>query len=130
MAAVTISLVLYYATHHPAPAKAGGKKKKKTGPDDDDDKGGRSTSTAGRSVNFSDKAPTSSDAATPRKSNETTTAAIAEEKEMHAKIEELDKKGKALFKNKQVRSGVAFGFRRPHIIVRLHMRMSQHQQQL
>ena len=36
---------------------------------------------------------------TPKKSNRSD---VVEEKEMHAKIEELDKKGKALFKAKQV----------------------------
>ena len=40
-------------------------------------------------------APTSD--ATPKKSN------VTDQKELHSKIEELDKKGKALFKNKKVR---------------------------
>lgn len=39
---------------------------------------------------------------TPKKSN------VTDEKELHSKIEELDKKGKALFKNKQVSFAIFF----------------------
>jgi hypothetical protein len=101
VAAATLGLIVYFATR---PAAATTTRKKKL----DDDGGGRPST--GRSVNF---AETGSDA-TPRKSNESSSrsgggsgsvnSSPSEEKELHTKIEELDKKGKAFFKNKQVRS--------------------------
>ena len=118
LAAVALSLVVYYTTSPSASSALAlnkKKKKKKLDDDDDDDDAARATPSKGRSVNFSD---VSSDA-TPRKSNETssssskrtragsggttTSHSVAEERELQTKIEELDKKGKALFKNKQVR---------------------------
>ena len=76
VAAATVSLVLYYTSTTKATAPS----KKK----DVDD---ATTKSSNRSIDV-----------TPKKSNRSD----VEEKEMHAKIEELDKKGKALFKNKQV----------------------------
>lgn len=106
VAAVALGVVVYFATR---PAAATTRKKKL----DDDDK------STGRSVDF---AETSSDA-TPRKSNESSSKkgasgggstsgsstigiSVSEERELHSKIEELDKKGKGFFKNKQVRISI------------------------
>jgi hypothetical protein len=119
VAAVAVSVLVYFATRPSAAgstaASATAENKKKWKDDDD-----TTSSTANRSVNFAEG---SSDA-TPRKSNEslskkatssgggggsttgtgsTISNSISEEKELHSKIEELDKKGKAFFKNKQVR---------------------------
>jgi hypothetical protein len=89
VAAAAVGLVLYYATSASSTAKESTKKKTKKLLDDDDPKTSDTTSTksSSRSVDL-----------TPRKSN----LSHADEKKMHLKIEELDKKGKALFKNKQV----------------------------
>lgn len=96
VAAAAVGAVLYYAsvTSSSTTAKESKKKSKKL-LDDDNDNGGpqkASSSSANRSVDV-----------TPKKSN----LSDSEEKQMHAKIEELDKKGKALFKNKQV--GTVYG---------------------
>jgi hypothetical protein len=79
VAAATVSLVLYFAT---SSSKATVPSKKKKLDDDNSTK-----KSSNRSIDV-----------TPKKSNRSD----VDEKEMHAKIEELDKKGKALFKNKQV----------------------------
>ena len=100
-AATVISLLAYYAVSNKSTVIATKPKKKKL--DDDDSDVGKQS----RSVDFAD---TSSDA-TPKKSNETGSKSkmpkksptAGEEKQIHSKIEELDKKGKAFFKNKQVR---------------------------
>ena len=84
VAAVSVSLILYYSSKSSSTAKEPTKKKKL------DDDAAASKGSGSRSIDL-----------TPKKSNRTDTT---DEKEMHAKIEELDKKGKALFKNKQVRS--------------------------
>ena len=108
VAAATISLVVYYASLTPATASSKKKEKKF----DDDNKGDGNASEKGSATN-NKKSTTSSSStkdksvkpttessrdATPKKSN------VTDEKELHSKIEELDKKGKALFKNKKVRN--------------------------
>lgn len=93
VAAAAIGLVLFYATSRKSAAKATPKTKKWDDNDDDGtnkNKAKSSSASSSRSVDV-----------TPKKSNLTD----CDEKQMHSKIEELDKKGKALFKNKQVRYG-------------------------
>jgi uncharacterized protein HemX len=84
VAAAAIGAVLYYSKV--ATAKEPTKKKSKKLDDDNDNVKQKSSDSAARSVDV-----------TPKKSNLSDT----DEKQMHSKIEELDKKGKALFKNKQ-----------------------------
>jgi hypothetical protein len=96
VAAATLGLVYYLATSsstESASSSSSSKKKKLL----DEDDGANDKQRGSRSVDFSSDS-------TPKKSNES----IPEEKQMHAKIEELDKKGKALFKNKQVRKRIFF----------------------
>lgn len=92
-AAATISLVVYYASLKPATSSS--KKEKKL-----DYNGDGSTTKNEKSVLASTKSRnvknTTCPDDTPKKSN------VTDEKELHSKIEELDKKGKALFKNKKV----------------------------
>lgn len=96
-AAATISLVVvYYASLKPATSSS--KKENKL---DEDGDGDRSTTTNEKSTLVSTKDRNVKTTATgpddtPKKSN------VTDEKELHSKIEELDKKGKALFKNKKV----------------------------
>jgi uncharacterized protein HemX len=83
VAAAALGLVLYYASaSSTAKESTATKPTKKLDVDDNPKKPSSS-----RSVDV-----------TPKKSNLSDT----DEKKMHSKIEELDKKGKALFKNKQV----------------------------
>jgi FtsZ-interacting cell division protein ZipA len=94
VAAVTISLVYYVSTSSSSSSASKGtapsSTKKKLDDDADNSNNNKSTGRSVGGVSPSDS--------TPKKSNES----MPEEKEMHTKIEELDKKGKALFKNKQV----------------------------
>lgn len=85
VAAAAIGAVLYYSKVT-STAKEPTKKKSKKLDDDNDNVRQKSSDSAARSVDV-----------TPKKSNLSDT----DEKQMHSKIEELDKKGKALFKNKQ-----------------------------
>lgn len=88
VAAATIGLAVYFASK---PAAAKGKKAS-------DDKGetkkesSKPGTPANKSSSGGKKAPSLDD--TPKRSN------VTDEKELHSKIEELDKKGKALFKNR------------------------------
>ena len=101
VAAATISLAIYFAST-PANAKSKkevvdkGKNKKSTKPATPASKSSSSSSCSstdsthefvGGIVHLDD---------TPKRSN------VTDEKDLHSKIEELDKKGKALFKNKKV----------------------------
>mmetsp|Transcript_10326 Transcript_10326/g.21919 ORF Transcript_10326/g.21919 Transcript_10326/m.21919 type:complete len:162 (+) Transcript_10326:166-651(+) len=99
VAAATISLAIYFAS---TPATA------KSIVDDDEEKKKKSKkleTPASKSSNSSSSSTDSTHAFvggivhlddTPKRSN------VTDEKELHSKIEELDKKGKALFKVKQV----------------------------
>lgn len=104
--AAVVSLLVYYVASSKQSALA---RKKKKLDDDDDDGHVAKAGGKNRSIDFKD-IETSSDS-TPKKSNESSTKArtspsAAEEKEIHLTIEALDKKGKAFFKNKQVRLGL------------------------
>jgi len=97
VAAATVSLLVYYSS---APATA--KSKKDMDPSDDAKRGdSKNTKTkttpmpSSTSTSTSDEKGAASQNDTPKKSN------VTDEKELHSKIEELDKKGKALFKNKK-----------------------------
>jgi uncharacterized protein HemX len=88
VAAAALGLVLYYANAK-STSKESTKPSQKKLEDDDDSKPSTTTSTnsGSRSVDV-----------TPRKSN----LSVTDEKIMHTTIEQLDKKGKELFKKKQV----------------------------
>mmetsp|Transcript_52233 Transcript_52233/g.59185 ORF Transcript_52233/g.59185 Transcript_52233/m.59185 type:complete len:646 (-) Transcript_52233:29-1966(-) len=91
-AAATISLVVYYASLKPATSSS--KKENKL---DEDGDGSTTTNEKSTLVSTKDRnvKTTTGPDDTPKKSN------VTDEKELHSKIEELDKKGKALFKNKK-----------------------------
>lgn len=105
VAAATIGLAVYFASK-PATAK---------GKNASDDKGetkkesSKPSTPANKSSSGWKKAPILDD--TPKRSN------VTDEKELHSKIEELDKKGKALFKNRMVRSCSRFFCGRQHDIL-------------
>jgi len=96
VAAATVG-VLYYLSSENAKATAKSKSKKDDPVDDkksaDVKKPSPSSSSTSPSTSKGKQAAAADD--TPKKSN------VSEQKEMHSKIEELDKKGKALFKNKK-----------------------------
>jgi hypothetical protein len=98
VAAATVGLLYYLSTEN---AKATAKSKPKKDLDDPvDDKKSADvkkpslSSSTTPSTKKGKRAAAADD--TPKKSN------VSDQKEMHSKIEELDKKGKALFKNKKV----------------------------
>ena len=67
---------------------------------DDDEKSGSKDTSGSKGQ---DRSLDTSTVKTSNKSSTKTASGKMEEKELHAQIEELDKKGKAYFKNKQVR---------------------------
>lgn len=89
VAATTISLVVYFVSSKPVSAA----KLDDNNGDENTDENVKNEKSTLTSTN--QKKIISPDD-TPKKSN------VTDEKELHSKIEELDKKGKALFKNKQV----------------------------
>lgn len=97
LAAVAAAGVLYYLSRQ-APSKA------KSLDDDGDMADDDTVKAKGRSVGITSKGPSSSpvkSAPDTMKSDEKATSKM-DEKDLHAKIEELDTKGKVFFKNKQV----------------------------
>ena len=90
VAAATIGFVLYYSS-----APSTGKAKEDVGTSDE-----KETNDVEKEVPSSKAPSTSAEksdrAETPKRSN------VTDQKELHSKIEELDKKGKALFKAKKV----------------------------
>lgn len=106
LAAIAAAGVLYYLLQQESSLGTVKATKKKLADEDDladDDtvqaKGGTSTSTASSSTAKTLKTTSKDSSATSSKSS---AADRMDEKDLHAKIEELDKKGKAFFKNKQV----------------------------
>lgn len=102
-AVAAVGIMIYLSQNLSTPAS--NKKAKTLDDGDDDDMADDATVKAkGRSVGGGSspvKATTTTTAAkSPEKSP--TSSGPMDEKELHAKIEELDKKGKAFFKNKQV----------------------------
>lgn len=105
LAAIAAAGVLYYLLQQESSLGTVKATKKKLADEDDladDDtvqaKGGTSTSTASSSTAKTLKTTSKDSSATSSKSS---AADRMDEKDLHAKIEELDKKGKAFFKNKQ-----------------------------
>ena len=96
VAIATIGLLIYFSNQNDT-AKAKTTKKK-----DEEDVAAPAptspTTTAKKEEKKATAATAIDDAKTPKKSN------VTDQKELHSKIEELDKKGKALFKNKKVGS--------------------------
>lgn len=95
VAATTISLVVYFVSSKPVSAA----KLDDNNGDENTDENVKNEKSTLTSTN--QKKSISPDD-TPKKSN------VTDEKELHSKIEELDKKGKALFKNKQVSFAIFF----------------------
>ena len=93
VAAATVG-VLYYLSSENAKATAKSKKDVDDKKSADVKKPSPSSSSTSPSTSKGKQAAAADD--TPKKSN------VSDQKEMHSKIEELDKKGKALFKNKKV----------------------------
>jgi len=95
LAAVAAVGALYYVSQQQP-----GKAKKKLEDDDDHDLADDVTVKAkGKSIGESTPAPSKSTSTTSKASEKST--GRGDDKELHAKIEELDKQGKAFFKNKQ-----------------------------
>lgn len=88
VAATTISLVVYFVSSKPVSAA---KLDDNNGDENTDENVKNEKSTLTSTIQKKSISPDD----TPKKSN------VTDEKELHSKIEELDKKGKALFKNKQ-----------------------------
>ena len=111
-AALVSASLLYYILSSSSSSKA----EKKIGGDDDDatDKQGDGGSTTHRSIGTSSSTTTTTPTKTSHQSLDTDKTPLVKNgtegsannnsnnKELHSRIEELDKKGKALFKNKQV----------------------------
>ena len=95
VAATTISLVVYFVSSKPVSTA----KLDDNNGDENTDENVKNEKSTLTSTN--QKKGISPDD-TPKKSN------VTDEKELHSKIEELDKKGKALFKNKQVSFAIFF----------------------
>lgn len=95
VAATTISLVVYFVSSKPVSTA----KLDDNNGDENTDENVKNEKSTLTSTN--QKKSISPDD-TPKKSN------VTDEKELHSKIEELDKKGKALFKNKQVSFAIFF----------------------
>lgn len=89
VAAATIGVVLYFSS---APATAKAKKDVDTGDENDAEDVEKEAPPSKPSSKNTEK---SARAETPKRSN------VTDQKELHSKIEELDKKGKALFKAKK-----------------------------
>ena len=92
VAAATVGYLVYFSS---ATATAKSKKDEDYGDDGDGGDTKKSTPLLSPSTNTSDVQRAALDG-TPKKSN------VSDQKELHSKIEELDKKGKALFKSKKV----------------------------
>ena len=90
LAAATVCLLVYVSNQSKG---ATAKSSKKDDTEEEVQKPAPSTAKASKTV----EAKKPSLDATPKRSN------VSDQKELHSKIEELDKKGKALFKNKKVR---------------------------
>lgn len=91
VAAATVGYLVYFSS---ATATAKSKKDEDYGDDGDGGDTKKSTPLLSPSTNTSDVQRAALDG-TPKKSN------VSDQKELHSKIEELDKKGKALFKSKK-----------------------------
>lgn len=98
IAIATIGLLVYFSNQNET-AKAKTTKKK----DEEDVTPAPKSSTTAKKEEKKAAAPID-DSKTPKKSN------VTDQKELHSKIEELDKKGKALFKSKKVRGVDLFLF--------------------
>lgn len=96
LAAVAAAGVLFYLTKESATAKSGPKDGGKTGA-----AGGDASKAKDRSLDTS-TVKTSNTSSSKSSEPKKTTSGTMDEKELHAKIEELDRKGKGFFKNKQV----------------------------
>lgn len=98
VAAATVGYLVYFSS---ATATAKSKKDEDSGDDGDSGEAKNSTTEVKKSTPLLSPSTSTSDVKraalddTPKKSN------VSDQKELHSKIEELDKKGKALFKNKK-----------------------------
>ena len=94
VAAATIGFMLYFSSS-PKTAPAKSKPDADSGKEKEEKDAKQLTpSSSATSTSEKKRAPTAD--ATPKRSN------VSDQKELHSKIEELDKKGKAQFKNKKV----------------------------
>ena len=102
VAAVAAASLLYYAlaVHKQESASA-----KPSKPDDDDEDDAKPSATSSRSVDTSDSSRTTPTKAVPAVDTDQTPLVKngGKSKQLHARIEELDKQGKGFFKAKQVR---------------------------